>query len=667
MEKNPLITEQKLDSYIGANKALNTIKPNSYGTTNRNYIPLLTKHQNEFCCSKEQMMNAIVKLPESAWEKPYSVKYPIDVDSKDKEDISDLYSMYHNGIQGDSGSRGLQTRSKFMKAQINARIYGGAVIIVQVDDGQHWSQPVNFNKIKKVSRLLVRTSNHISLDLGKKGNFVDIDDCEFYRINIKDDAVESLNDKHGAKYDHNSIHKSRIIRFDGYRMPDEWMINKNNGWGLSLSDSIYPEYERYEKALNQLDRILDTFSRWMYGMQDLNSILQDIDIQSEKLLKERFNIFNKLLDKIDGIVIDNNEKFEWVTQNINGLDNLVEVLLNQWVASTGIPRTKLLGVSPSGLGASGESEQKDWDAVVSEFRAKHCEPALAQLDELIFHSKDGPTKGVPFRNGYTYVWPTTLRVDENMKRQSRATDTSTLQTLLMSNMIVDSEARSVLKEQEWWPELVLDDEAWEKSKEEPEGGEVGALPEDYYNQFYGEQESPEQPQQPPEDEQANNETQEQVNQYDSYIWSNSDNYFADEALHREIVQEAKIKFKVWPSSYSNAWVVEQYQVRGGAIARSDSAGTTFDNSQLYSLREKHRAGILDLETLDSRIGLLTSAEKIDEIDNIKELLSTRVVDVNITPSCPELWPDDDSSFEDKFKEYKRRYYDNNGNFIGILK
>ena len=665
MIENPFASKKtKLDSFSGAEKALSGIGATEVAYPKNNYISKLNRHQNEWCFSQELLRRAVVELPRSAWEKKVSISLPESVSSDAAEKIISEYSIYHNGLKTNKKVHNLRTREVFARAQIEARIYGGAVVIVEIDDGQHWSQPVNFNKIKAINKLFVRNSNQIALS-SEGGFYIEIDDYEHYRINIKDDAIETLTKQTGSSFDHNLIHKSRVIRFDGQRMPDEWMINKNQGWGLSIYDSIYPQYRSYLKALEGIERVIETSSFWVYKMQDLNAILQDTDLESEQVFTQRLKIFNKVLSVWGGMAIDGTEDLSWANRSVNGLDGLVGLLEGIWIAATGIPRTKILGVSPSGLGASGESEQNDWDAAVSKYQIESCEPALIQLDELIFCSKDGPTGGKPLEGGYTYDWPSVIRLSEAQRRASRTEDVGNLQSLLMNAIILDKEARSVLKNQSWWPELTLDEKAWEKAKQQQEqqegGGEKGVeeLPPEYYDQYSQSEEQEQLPEEALEPDQS-------AQQFDSAIWSNSNSLFSDYELHERVVKDVKNRFKIWPSVYANAWVLEEYEKRGGAVAKNDSLMVNSSLEKIHQARKQYRKGNLSIEKLDSKISLLSASEKIQELNNIKDMLSKRFVNASIKPSCPELWEENTNSVEEKFLDYKRKYYEKHGNIVGLL-
>ena len=46
--------------------------------------------------------------------------------------------------------------------------------------------------------------------------------------------------------------------------------------------------------------------------------------------------------------------------------------------------------------------------------------------------------------------------------------------------------------------------------------------------------------------------------------------FLNKQLHKRIQEEAKVKFKTWPSAYASVWVVRQYKKRGGKFKETSN-------------------------------------------------------------------------------------------------
>ena len=65
----------------------------------------------------------------------------------------------------------------------------------------------------------------------------------------------------------------------------------------------------------------------------------------------------------------------------------------------------------------------------------------------------------------------------------------------------------------------------------------------------------------------------------------------DRALYDEVVEEAKARFRVWPSAYASGWVVAEYKRRGGRYGgerdRSTGIARWFDESWVDLSRPIH--------------------------------------------------------------------------------
>lgn len=63
----------------------------------------------------------------------------------------------------------------------------------------------------------------------------------------------------------------------------------------------------------------------------------------------------------------------------------------------------------------------------------------------------------------------------------------------------------------------------------------------------------------------------------------------DSALYESVKQEAKRKFRRWPSAYGSAWLSKEYRKRGGRYAnRAGTESSTRKRSKRYS---KARSGV----------------------------------------------------------------------------
>lgn len=204
---------------------------------------------------------------------------------------------------------------------------------------------------------------------------------------IKDDSGQwqyfTVNTKSGST----TYHASRCVFFNGYYKGEEAeRINNDFGYGIA-SDGLLSAIRNYETFVSMIPDYLDDAVMTVTKMQGLKEImvtsgdnpnlysdlLKLFDIQS--LVKSRLK--TRLVDEYDDVT----------RQELTNLDKMVklfEVSINDLVAKSKVPATKLLGISPSGsIGSqSGMYEQQEfYDSVKSEM-VLYCVPYWNKVLEI---------------------------------------------------------------------------------------------------------------------------------------------------------------------------------------------------------------------------------------------------------------------------------------------
>lgn len=456
---NPFLSQIRNDSAIA--NALSGMGEEEVDRSESDYVKplrLLDKRSLD-TLMKDPIINRIVTaLPKAALKKPWHLSFGDNDKGKDNSKIISAYGDYHTK---------LKTKYYLQKADIASRQSGGACVILNVDDGRHYSEPIDRNNIKSIKRLFVRDRNKIRPNLVEEDYLVldPIHDIESYWIgNLQDRVIRDLSQNGRGRDDlvDFKIHKDRIIRFDGIIMSDDYML-EHEGWSLSVIDSLYPYFAKWDKCLSSIGQIVETASILVYSMKGLSEIVLSED---ENLLRARFRTFRLMLSVFGGLTIDSqNEKVDYVTRSFNGLESVANNLKEALIGASGLPHTFIFGESPSGLGATGESESEGMSNSVSDHQDTKYSPAINYLDELIFLAKDGPTSGKLIR-GIDVAFPAWKEQSETEKKQDRATDVQTLVTAAQSSFVTADEARTVFSNVDWWPQLQLDKEAWDKKQKE---------------------------------------------------------------------------------------------------------------------------------------------------------------------------------------------------------
>lgn len=466
---NPFINSQgnpsiRLDD-VGS--ALHEIGRNATSERNefRNDAPprmvrSFNQHQNESCMADKLLKQVAWKLPSSATEKQWGLSLSDDYPQEKAQGIQDSYRKYHQK---------LNSRIKIRKALQYARCYGGAAIIMKIEDGRRYDQPVDCNKIKTISKLTVRHRFQIEPDTTSssknyKYSFVDLDDVEHYRlINIDGYLRDEVNNNGEFK-----IHKDRILRFEGEALSDEWMLKYNRGWGLSIYDLTWQYFKMYKNALLACGELIRTHSTLQQSIEGLRQMMASSSSQGVEAIKQAAKLMRLMYDLYGMVLVDSKEQINWQARPVSGLSELVQLIKEPFQAASGLPHTMLWGESPSGMAQTGKDTRMNYAETVAEYQSEQIEPALLILDDLIFKAKDSPTKGKELLD-YERDYPSIMRYSEDDIRNARATDANTLSTLLTTQAIIPEELRTVIGQPNWWPELSLDDKLFEEKAAQAQG------------------------------------------------------------------------------------------------------------------------------------------------------------------------------------------------------
>ena len=422
-------------------------------------------------------------------------------------------------------------------ASKNARLFGGSVILLYIDDGRSADQPVDFRNIRSVEGMEVLDRWQIA-PMINEDSLYDYSKATYYQI-ISGDLIRQPQLV--------KIHKDRVLRFDGEWLPYR-IRQRNYGWGMSTLQSVYDSFRFYSTGISSAATLLTEFDIFVHKLRGLSSMLA---AGKEKDVRDRLVLNDMSKSIYRGYAIDaEKEELEFISRNFGGIGEILEKLRIDIIGASQIPHTILFGESPGGLGSTGRSEERDFAKHLGDYQSTHYKRSLQHLMKIIMLSKDGPTKGrLPesWRIKFNDLFELNEREKADVRARVAAVDGRYIQLgVLHPKEVADARYGG----SEWSMELTLDPslprelpQARRELKVPPGGRdpmneENGTLPmdgtrevEDAAGLFL------------PRD-------LEEVR---------GDITFTDKELHGRAVAAAKSKFKVWPSAYASGYVVQQYK------------------------------------------------------------------------------------------------------------
>ncbi len=276
----------------------------------------------------------------------------------------------------------LKARRRFKEAMTWARVYGGALLFLGVDDGSDpddvnaLEEPLDIRKVKSLDFLTVFDRFEVFIDK------VDDDPASetfglplVYRVNPQGQSGR------GTEKNSRLIHASRFIRFDGAQTSRRRM-QQNSGW----SDSIYIRIEEvlrdFGLAWGSVAHILQEFSLSIYKFKDLAELLAS---DQKDIVIERLKNLDRAKAVSRGIPIDaEHEDYERAVVQMAGVDKTMVQFAIRMSSAANMPVVLLMGMSPAGLSSTGESDLTFWFNEVRTKQEEDLRDPITQLIELIF-------------------------------------------------------------------------------------------------------------------------------------------------------------------------------------------------------------------------------------------------------------------------------------------
>lgn len=263
-----------------------------------------------------------------------------------------------------------------------ARLYGGSIIVMLIDDGRGLEEPVDWQNIKSIDELrvferAVVQPDYASLymqDYGGKGNVnrtSKFGEPEFYYVT--------------SMYGSFMVHESRCLVFRNGVLPEQVSNTTYQMWGM-------PEYIRIKRALRETvtahtdaTKLLERSVQAIYSMKNLASLLATDD--GEDQVVRRLEVIDMARGLLNSIAIDaDGENYDFKSISFSGVKDVIDSTCNMLSALTNIPQTLLFGRSPAGENATGASDLENYYNFVERIQKLMLKRNLRYLLDILFRA-----------------------------------------------------------------------------------------------------------------------------------------------------------------------------------------------------------------------------------------------------------------------------------------
>jgi len=293
-------------------------------------------------------------------------KRKFECDELTNKDLKQLYREEHR----------LQLWKKVQQALQWARLYGGAAMILHVKGHGPDHTPLDMSKVKKgqLERLTVvdrwqmveRTAyieyNPLRPDFGESEHYAIVN------------APDSL------------VHKSRIIKFHGREMPIrlQW---QTRFWGESELVRIADAIHNGESVTASIANMVQQSNIDVMKVEGLGEILMTKN--GIDMVKDRVELMNYTKSTANMVVLDANEEIDRQGINFTDLPKVHQAFVQLISGATDIPVTRLLGSSPDGENATGDSDMNNYYNLIKAMQEQKLRSELHTIDQAFVRSTLG--------------------------------------------------------------------------------------------------------------------------------------------------------------------------------------------------------------------------------------------------------------------------------------
>lgn len=289
-------------------------------------------------------------------------------------------------LEGDGGQEVL-ARMEELRAKTHvshalrwAGLYGGAIIVLGIDDGQMLDAPLNEAAIRRIQFMRIYDRHQVQAltsDL-----YVDPESDKF-----GEPERYTITPLRGAQY---RVHASRVLVFDGETVPER-IRQTNDGWGDSRLQRPYYALRDLAAASGASIAIMQDFIQAVLKMKNLGDLLM---AGEDKAVLKRLEILGLSKSIINTMLIDADEEdYTKHASSVAGIPDILDRAMLMLSAATGIPATRLFGRAPAGMNATGESDLAQWHEELAGEQDAALRPQLERLVRLLYLEREGATKG----------------------------------------------------------------------------------------------------------------------------------------------------------------------------------------------------------------------------------------------------------------------------------
>lgn len=328
----------------------------------------------------------------------------------------------------------LDTMNQVADAWRWGRLYGGGLVVMAINDGRKFSEPIDWPNIKSVAALSVMDSTNV-MPLGFIPGIGS-------RAFAEPQQYEVLIPWAGKHANERIIHRSRVVRINGMRVPASRMVI-NGGWGPGVLQRVYREIKRLGQTMGYAENLLHEISVMIVKITGFRDMLSG-GPGAESSVKQLLENLKWGIDNLHLFALDKDDDFSEVKRSVDGVAALIQEFVSALVRGTNYPRLILTGEQPGGLNADAKGEIRAYYDFVSAEQGIVLVPALNQIMEVVMAARRN--RGEAAATEWTIKFASLIQQAPEAKAETLLKMAQSLQILTTMGAVNAAEARVQLEE-----------------------------------------------------------------------------------------------------------------------------------------------------------------------------------------------------------------------------
>lgn len=263
----------------------------------------------------------------------------------------------------------LKLRYYFNFAHKMARLYGGAVLILDLKDTGDPETPLDWRLLKKGC---IRHMKVVDLTRIMPGPQI---------------ITNPLDPKYGQPQIYRfaesgiSIHHSRLIRFDGNELPFH-EYRRNDYWHDSVLNRSYEPLTNTDVLTKAILTLIDEYNIDVHKIKGLTDYLQNPEMT--KVLIKRMQLTKQLKATTNLMIIDSEDEVTIQSKQLQGLPSILDRYLVMLTASSDVPAGRILGDSASAFSITHQGmDMKNYYDTIQSKQVIDFNPKLKFIDAIM--------------------------------------------------------------------------------------------------------------------------------------------------------------------------------------------------------------------------------------------------------------------------------------------